>query len=213
MIAAIPSYGTRLIQLLQQQGIRDERVLQAMMTTPRPLFVDEALRARAWENIALPIGAGQTLSQPYMVARMSELLLQELSTAGPILEIGTGSGYQTAILAQLLPQVCTMERIKSLQLRARRQLKQLDLYNVAFKYGDGCLGWPGRAPFAGIIVTAAAAEVPAPLLAQLSDGGCLIIPLGAEQQQLCLIRRYGDNFERQYIENVRFVPLIAGETQ
>ncbi|WP_051202087.1 protein-L-isoaspartate(D-aspartate) O-methyltransferase [Ferrimonas senticii] len=210
--AATAGYSGRLLAQLRDQGIADERVLAAMAAIPRQLFVDGALTLRAWENTALPIGAGQTISQPYIVARMTELLLQDLP-AGPVLELGTGSGYQAAVLASVVPQLCTIERIKSLQILARRRLKQLDLHNISFKYGDGWQGWASKGPFAGIIVTAAATQVPQALLAQLQDGGRLIIPVGDQQQVLQLIVRRGDQFHSQQIEVVRFVPLVAGATE
>ncbi|WP_298442683.1 protein-L-isoaspartate(D-aspartate) O-methyltransferase [uncultured Ferrimonas sp.] len=208
----IHGYSSRLVQQLQQQGIRNPQVLEVMATIPRQQFVDGGLAPRAWENTALPIGAGQTISQPYIVARMTELLLHNLP-AGPVLELGTGSGYQAAVLASLVPQLCTIERIKSLQIVARRRLKQLDLHNIAFKYGDGWQGWPTKAPFAGIIVTAAAAEVPVALLQQLQEGGRLIIPVGEQQQVLRIIERQGEQFVSQDVEAVRFVPLVPGATQ
>nr|WP_261389168.1 protein-L-isoaspartate(D-aspartate) O-methyltransferase [Ferrimonas balearica] len=206
------AYGSRLSQQLQEGGIRDPRVLQAITQTPRQLFVDGGLALRAWENTALPIGQGQTISQPYIVARMTELLLERLGP-GPVLEIGTGSGYQAAILASLVPQLCTVERIKSLQILARRRLKQLDLHNIAFKYGDGWQGWPSKAPFGGILVTAAASEVPPALLAQLADSGRLVIPVGDHYQVLRVIDRVGDEWVSQDVEAVRFVPLVPGETE
>ncbi|GAA4897586.1 protein-L-isoaspartate(D-aspartate) O-methyltransferase [Ferrimonas pelagia] len=205
-------YGSRLVQQLHQGGIRDPRVLEVIGRIPRQLFVEGALGARAWENTALPIGAGQTISQPYIVARMTELLLDGLPT-GPVLELGTGSGYQAAVLASLVPQLCTVERIKSLQILARRRLKQLDLHNIAFKYGDGWQGWPSKAPFAGILVTAAASDVPTALLQQLMDGGRLVIPVGEQEQVLRVIQRSGDRFTSQDVEAVRFVPLVQGATE
>lgn len=205
-------YGARLIQQLQQQGISDPRVLEVMASLPRDHFVDGGLAARAWENTALPIGSGQTISQPYIVARMTELVLQA-KAQGPVLELGTGSGYQAAILASLVPQLCTVERIKSLQISARRRLKQLDLHNIAFKHGDGWQGWPSKAPFAAIIATAAAAQVPQALLGQLMDGGRLIIPVGEDHQVLQVIERHGEQFQQHQLEAVRFVPLVQGATE
>ncbi|TKB55437.1 protein-L-isoaspartate(D-aspartate) O-methyltransferase [Ferrimonas aestuarii] len=206
------AYGQRLAQQLAQSGICDQQVLTAIANTPRQLFVSGALTSRAFENTALPIGQGQTISQPYIVARMTEVLLRDLQS-GPVLEIGTGSGYQSAILAQLLPQLCTVERIKALQIEARRRLKKLDLHNIAFKYGDGWKGWEAKGPFSGIIVTAAAAEIPQDLLLQLADGGRMVIPIGEQEQVLHLITRHGDRFMSEVLESVRFVPLVAGETQ
>ncbi|QIZ75563.1 protein-L-isoaspartate(D-aspartate) O-methyltransferase [Ferrimonas lipolytica] len=212
MTVSTHGYSNRLLQQLQQQGISNAAVLDAIAAIPRQQFVDGGLAPRAWENTALPIGAGQTISQPYIVARMTELLLHNLPQ-GPILEVGTGSGYQAAVLARLVPQLCTIERIKSLQIVARRRLKQLDLHNIAFKYGDGWEGWQSKAPFAGILVTAAAAEVPSALLQQLAEGGRLIIPVGSSQQVLRIIERRDGQFLSHDIEAVRFVPLVAGETE
>lgn len=200
-----------LLDTLQKLGIRNESVLKAVELVPRELFVDEALSHQAYDNAALPIGASQTISQPYIVARMTELLA--LQPSYKVLEIGTGSGYQTAVLAHLVEHVCSVERIKSLQWQAKRRLKQLDLHNVATRHGDGWEGWAARAPFDAIIVTAAASEVPAALLEQLSDGGYLVLPVGEEQQNQILkrIQRKGDRFIQETVEPVRFVPLIQGE--
>lgn len=198
-----------LLNQLRAQGISDERVLEALAHVPREKFVDEAFEQQAWENTALPIGQGQTISQPYMVARMTELL--ELTPESRVLEIGTGSGYQTAILARLVHHVCSVERIKGLQWHARRRLKQLDLHNISTRHGDGWQGWKARAPFDAIIVTAAPPEIPAALLAQLDDGGILVLPVGDEQQFLKRVRRRGDEFIIDTVEAVRFVPLVRGE--
>lgn len=198
-----------LLRQLLSQGIHDERVLQAMANVPRDAFVDEAFAHQAWENMALPIGFGQTISQPYMVARMTEQLLVGNPTRA--LEIGTGSGYQTAILAQLVKHVYTVERIKSLQYQARRRLQRLDLHNVSTRHGDGWAGWPTKAPFDAIIVTAAARIVPDALLNQLSDGGRLIIPVGESRQELLLIEKRGHQTRTEVLETVRFVPLVHGE--
>ncbi|KAB2825697.1 protein-L-isoaspartate(D-aspartate) O-methyltransferase [Aliivibrio finisterrensis] len=198
-----------LVQFLRQQGIQNEQVLAAIRALPRERFVSEALAHQAYQNNALPIGEGQTISQPYIVAKMTELLaLQRDST---VLEIGTGSGYQTAVLAQLLDHVNSIERIKSLQWNAKRLLKQLDIYNVSTKHGDGWQGWASKGPFDAIIVTAAAESIPSDLLWQLKDGGRLVIPIGEETQHLLLILRHGDEFSSETIEEVRFVPLVAGE--
>lgn len=180
-----------LLNQLRAQGIKDERVLEAISRVPREKFVDEAFEHKAWENVALPIGSGQTISQPYMVARMTELLT--LTPASRVLEIGTGSGYQTAILAHLVHHVCSVERIKSLQWHARRRLKQLDLHNISTRHGDGWQGWQARAPFDAIIVTAAPPEIPTALLSQLDEGGILVLPVGDEQQVLKRVRRRGAN--------------------
>ncbi|MDD9176272.1 protein-L-isoaspartate(D-aspartate) O-methyltransferase [Aliivibrio finisterrensis] len=198
-----------LVQFLRQKGIQNELVLAAIRALPRERFVSEALAHQAYQNNALPIGEGQTISQPYIVAKMTELLaLQRDST---VLEIGTGSGYQTAVLAQLLDHVNSVERIKSLQWNAKRLLKQLDIYNVSTKHGDGWQGWASKGPFDAIIVTAAAESIPNDLLWQLKDGGRLVIPIGEETQHLLLILRHGDEFSSETIEEVRFVPLVAGE--
>lgn len=199
-----------LIEQLRVQGVKDNRVLSVLENTPRHLFVDDVLQHKAYENTALPIGQGQTISQPFIVAKMTEVLRQ-VGVVGKILEVGTGSGYQTAILAQLFEHIYTVERIKSLQWQAKRRMHQLDLYNVAMKHGDGWLGWLSKAPFAGIIVTAAAKSVPESLLAQLQDGGALIVPLGEQEQVLTLFVRQGDQFIEHPLAPVKFVPLVAGD--
>lgn len=201
----------RLIQRLSEEGVTNPKVLEVIRRTPRHLFVDEALAHRAYEDTALPIGHNQTISQPYMVAHMSEMLLQD----GPldkVLEIGTGSGYQTAVLAQLVERVFSVERIKSLQDRAKERLVELNLRNVVFRWGDGCEGWPALAPYNGIIVTAVAAEVPQALLDQLAPGGRMVIPVGpsGDVQQLMLIVREDQGFSRTVLGTVRFVPLLNG---
>ena len=200
----------RLIQRLVDEGIVNQHVLEVVRRTPRHLFVDEALAHRAYEDTALPIGNNQTISQPYMVARMSELLLED----GPldkVMEIGTGSGYQTAVLSQLVERIFSVERIKVLQDRAKERLLELNLRNVVFRWGDGWEGWPALAPYNGIIVTAVATDVPQALLDQLAPGGRLVIPVGAgDVQQLMLIVREEHGFARRVIGNVRFVPLLNG---
>jgi protein-L-isoaspartate(D-aspartate) O-methyltransferase len=200
----------RLIQRLYEEGLSNAQVLEVIRRTPRHLFVDEALAHRAYEDTALPIGNNQTISQPYMVARMSELLL----AAGPldkVLEIGTGSGYQTAVLAQLVERVFSVERIQGLQDRAKERLAELNLRNVVFRWGYGWEGWSALAPYNGIIVTAAAAEVPQALLDQLAPEGRLVIPVGAgDVQQLLLITREEHGFSRHVLDSVRFVPLLNG---
>ena len=198
-----------LIKQLLNQGIRDERVLAAVANVPRDAFVDEAFAHQAWENMALPIGFGQTISQPYMVARMTEQLL--VAKPATVLEIGTGSGYQTAVLAQLVSHVYTVERIKTLQYQAKRRLQRLDLHNVSTRHGDGWAGWPTKAPFDAIIVTAAARMVPDALIHQLRDGGRLIIPVGESRQELLLIEKSGTRIRTEVLEAVRFVPLVHGE--
>ncbi|QYJ85156.1 protein-L-isoaspartate(D-aspartate) O-methyltransferase [Shewanella mesophila] len=198
-----------LARSLQGSGIANVDVLSAVAKTPRELFLDAALGHKAYENTALPIGQGQTISQPYIVARMTELLLE--SKPRKVLEIGTGSGYQAAILAQLVDQLCTVERIKSLQIQARQRLKRLDLHNVSFKYGDGWQGWANKGPFDAIMVTAAASSLPQALLEQLAPNGVLIIPVGEEVQQLLRVTRSDSGYLTDTIEMVKFVPLVNGE--
>ncbi|MBT3645024.1 MAG: protein-L-isoaspartate(D-aspartate) O-methyltransferase [Pseudomonadales bacterium] len=201
----------RLSDRLREQGIVNEGVLQVMASTPRHLFVDEALAHRAYEDTALPIGNSQTISQPYIVARMTELLLQNVPPTS-VLEVGTGSGYQTAILAQLVDQVFTVERISALLDRALGRFRQLGLHQIKSKYDDGHLGWAEKGPFDAIIVTASPREVPAALLAQLQVGGQLIIPIGdPETQTLTRVKRGEDGFETTLVEPVRFVPLLGGK--
>ncbi|PTB90959.1 protein-L-isoaspartate O-methyltransferase, partial [Marinobacter sp. Z-F4-2] len=177
----------RLVQRLREAGIESDRVLEIMGEVPRHIFLDEALSHRAYEDTSLPIGYGQTLSQPYIVARMTELMLAH----GParVLELGTGSGYQTSVLSRLFSEIYSVERIKALQDRARDRLRQLNARNVFLKHADGGMGWPERGPFDGIIVTAAPIEVPGELLAQLADGGILIAPVGEENQVLVEVTR------------------------
>ncbi|MGB0466160.1 MAG: protein-L-isoaspartate(D-aspartate) O-methyltransferase [Pontibacterium sp.] len=200
----------RLINRLREQGISDESVLDVLRETPRHIFIDEALSHRAYEDTALPIGYNQTISQPYIVAHMTELLLAD----GPrqrVLEVGTGSGYQTAILAQLVGQVFSVERIRPLQEKARKRLQLLKLRNVQLLHTDGGMGWPSKAPFDGILVTAAPEEVPEELLNQLAVGGCLVIPVGGISQQLKVIKKVTeDNIMTEVVEGVRFVPLLSG---
>ncbi|KGY08304.1 protein-L-isoaspartate(D-aspartate) O-methyltransferase [Vibrio sp. MarTm2] len=199
----------RLIDFLVASGIHNSDVLEAIRRLPREQFVSQAMMHQAYDNNALPIGQGQTISQPYIVAKMTEIL--ELSRKSKVLEVGTGSGYQTAVLAQLVDHVFSVERIKSLQWEAKRRLKQLDIYNVSTKHGDGWQGWAAKAPFDAIIVTAAAESVPEALLTQLSEGGILVIPVGTDEQQLLKITRCADSFTSEVIEVVRFVPLVAGD--
>lgn len=198
----------RLVQRLKESGITSDRVLEVMGQIPRHIFLDEALSHRAYEDTSLPIGYNQTLSQPYIVARMTELLLRH--EPARVLELGTGSGYQTAVLSQLFGQIYSVERIKPLQDRARDRLRQINIRNVMLKHADGGMGWPERGPFDGIIVTAAPMEVPTELLDQLADGGVLVAPVGEEQQVLVEVIRNGDQFERRELEPVRFVPLLGG---
>ena len=201
----------RLVQRLADQGIQSFKVLDSIRTTPRHLFLDEALAHRAYEDTALPIGHNQTLSQPYIVARMTEALLQS-GTLNKVLEIGTGSGYQTAILATLAEQVFSVERIRPLQEKARQRLRRLSMHNVRLRLDDGGLGWPQEGPFDGIIVTAAPHKIPEELLEQLSpNGGRLVIPVGpGGHQTLVLMIRQGDDYSQQTLEAVRFVPLLSG---
>jgi len=198
-----------LVEQLKRQGISNAEVLNAIALTPRHFFVEEAFAHSAWENNALPIGQSQTISQPYIVAKMTELLLDNAPKV--VLELGTGSGYQTAILAQLVDKVCSVERIKALQYKAKRRLKLLDLHNVVTKHGDGWQGWQAKGPYDAILVTAAASEVPQALLNQLNDGGRLVIPVGENVQVLRVITREGEQFVSRDVEPVRFVPLINGE--
>ena len=202
-----PMYN--LLEQLRKLGIADESLLHAIETVPRERFVDEAFQHKAYENTALPIGLGQTISQPYTVARMTELL--RLTPTSRVLEIGTGSGYQTAILAHLVEHVFSVERIKGLQWQAKRRLKQLDLHNVSTRHGDGWEGWPSRGPFDAIIVTAAPPEIPQELLTQLAEGGVMVLPVGEQNQTLQRIQRRGNDFTIENIEAVRFVPLVKGE--
>ena len=200
----------RLVQRLRDQGIKNLTVLDRIRNLPRHIFVDEALASRAYEDTALPIGFGQTISQPYIVARMTEALLE----GGPlqrVLEVGTGCGYQTAVLAPLVAQIYSIERIEGLQKRARARLKELDVRNVRFKVGDGSIGWRSQAPFDGILVAAAPLIVPEVLINQLVIGGRLIVPAGPEgKQQLLRIVRQAEGVERTGLGAVSFVPLVGG---
>ncbi|MCE0494203.1 protein-L-isoaspartate(D-aspartate) O-methyltransferase [Vibrio salinus] len=202
-------HAEKLIELLKENGVDDQSVLDAIYTLPREHFVSQAMLHQAYDNNALPIGHGQTISQPYIVARMTQLL--NLRHSSRVLEIGTGSGYQTAVLAQLVEHVYSIERIKILQWEAKRRLRQLDIYNFSLKHGDGWQGWAAKAPFDAIIVTAAASKVPQALLEQLTDGGRLVIPVGEDNQQLLCVKRVGDAFETQTVEAVKFVPLVSGD--
>lgn len=205
----------RLVQRLLEQGVARRDVLDLIACTPRHLFLDEALSHRAYEDTSLPIGYGQTLSQPYIVARMTELLMNSASRLNKVLEVGTGSGYQTSILAQIAQKVWTVERIRPLQEKARQRLTQLKLYNIQYKHADGGFGWPQYGPFDAILSAAAPASIPAELLAQLGPDGVLVIPVGIGQQELVLVKREGDKqqFKKQVIEPVRFVPLLPGVTK
>jgi protein-L-isoaspartate(D-aspartate) O-methyltransferase len=201
----------RLVRQLEEAGIRDRRVLEVIRQTPRHLFVDEAMSSRAYENTALPIGFGQTISQPYVVARMTEAVLE----GGPrrkVLEVGTGSGYQAAVLAQLVSRVHSVERILGLQRRAREVLSSLRIRNVSLKHSDGAWGWPEQGPFDAILLTAAPRDVPEALLEQLALGGVLVAPIGegGGVQQLVRITRNPHAFEQRLIEAVSFVPMLPG---
>jgi protein-L-isoaspartate(D-aspartate) O-methyltransferase len=201
----------RLVQRLREQGIVNLAVLDRIRNLPRHIFVDEALASRAYEDTALPIGFGQTISQPYIVARMSEALLE----GGPlakVLEIGTGCGYQTAVLAPLVARIFTIERIEALQKRARARCTELQIRNVRFRHGDGTLGWRTQGPFDGILVAAAPLKIPDALIAQLAIGGRLIVPVGpeGEQQLVRITRREQGIIDRRVLGSVSFVPLLGG---
>jgi protein-L-isoaspartate(D-aspartate) O-methyltransferase len=200
----------RLVERLRAHGIRSEAVLSRIRNVPRHLFVDEALASRAYEDTALPIGHGQTISQPYVVARMTEALLDGFQGEN-VLEIGTGCGYQTAVLAPLVKKIYSVERIPELLRKTRQRLRDLDIYNVQFRPGDGWEGWPKYAPYDGIIVAAAAPVVPKKLLEQLASGGRLVMPVGAPgYQELTVVTRHRDHFEQKAIGGVSFVPLVKG---
>ena len=200
----------RLIDRLRQQGINNEDVLGAILDTPRHLFIDEALAHRAYEDTALPIGHNQTSSQPFIVALMTGLILENANPVKKVLEIGTGCGYQTAVLSQLVDWVFSVERIPALQKEAAERLRQLGYHNVSFLDGDGFLGWESNQPFDGIIVTAAPTEIPPALLEQLAEGGRLVIPVGDEIQQLRVVTRTPSGYEETRHEAVRFVPMLKG---
>jgi protein-L-isoaspartate(D-aspartate) O-methyltransferase len=207
-----PEYARELmIQRLQRQGIKNPLVLTAMQQVPRHLFIDEAFGSHAYSDYAMPIGQGQTISQPYIVAYMTELLLQQ-GKRDKVLEIGTGCGYQTAILAQLFKQVYSIERIGSLSNKAELRLAQLGIENTCCRYGDGYAGWVENAPYPAILVTAAPEEIPIALLDQLAIGGFLIIPVGKEKssQQLLKIVRTRSHYEQHILDEVSFVPLRGG---
>jgi protein-L-isoaspartate(D-aspartate) O-methyltransferase len=200
----------RLVQRLQEQGIADQRVLDRIRSVPRHLFMDEALASRAYEDTALPIGFGQTISQPFVVAKMTEALLAA-GAAPKVLEIGTGCGYQTAVLSPLVAEIYTIERIAPLLGRARRTLRELRIRNVNFRHDDGNIGWPARAPFDGILLTAAPHTVPQALFDQLKPGGCLIAPVGAEgRQELFRYTKGEGRIDRISLGAVSFVPLVSG---
>ncbi len=200
----------RLIHRLRKNGISNGRVLQVIRNTPRHIFIDEALASRAYEDIALPIGHGQTISQPYIVARMTELLL-DMFSLDRVLEIGTGSGYQTAILAQLVRRVYSVERIAALQKQARARFRELGLRNIRLCHGDGGIGLPGYGPFDAILVTAAAEGIPRVLVEQLKLEGRMLLPIGSGSEQVLVrITRTIDGYEKEILQQVNFVPLLAG---
>lgn len=202
---------SRLVDRLREQGIGNEKILSIISATPRHAFLDEALAHRAYEEISLPIGFGQTLSQPYVVARMTEALFAQ-GGVQKVLEIGTGSGYQTAVLAQLAGSVYTLERILPLQARAQRRLAALGYTNIHYKHEDGRLGWAAEAPFDAVLVTAAAATVPEELLAQLGEGGSMLAPVGdGNHQELRLFQRRAGQVLCKSLGPVKFVPLLDGK--
>lgn len=193
------------------QGINSMQVLDIIRSTPRHIFLDEALSHRAYEDVALPIGFGQTISQPYIVAKMTEALVSSGSMQR-VLEIGTGCGYQTAVLAKLCKSVYTVERIRPLMEKAKKNLRLLSLRNIEFKHDDGCFGWQEKGPYDAIITTAAPQSIPHELVEQLADGGRLVIPVGGDDtQQLTLVTRKGNDYSTQILEEVRFVPLLVGQ--
>nr|WP_028293733.1 protein-L-isoaspartate(D-aspartate) O-methyltransferase [Oceanobacter kriegii] len=201
----------RLVQRLRDAGIKNEQVLAVMASIPRHLFVDEALSHRAYEDTPLPIGHGQTISQPYTVARMTEILLGEQPRLGRVLEVGTGCGYQSAVLSQFVDQVYSVERIEPLYAKARNRLYDLKYRNVSCSLSDGSWGLPEKGPFEGILVAAAPEQVPQALKEQLADGGRLVMPVGGrKQQRLVLITRHGDNFVTKELEDAWFVPFLSG---
>jgi protein-L-isoaspartate(D-aspartate) O-methyltransferase len=200
----------RLIERLRAEHIRDEVVLAAMNAVPRHIFVDEALASRAYDDVSLPLGFGQTISQPYIVARMTEIL-RNGGQLNRVLEIGTGCGYQAAVLAQVAQKVYSVERVQPLYERAAKHLKELRVSNVVLRYADGGMGLPEAAPFDGIIMAAAATHVPPALLEQLAVGGRMVLPLGAQEQCLCLIERDAQGYRETRLEAVKFVPLLMGK--
>jgi protein-L-isoaspartate(D-aspartate) O-methyltransferase len=200
----------RLIERLRTEGIQDEMVLAAMNAVPRHVFVDEALASRAYDDVSLPLGFGQTISQPYIVARMIEIL-RNGKQLNRVLEIGTGCGYQAAVLAEVAKEVYSVERVQPLFERATGYLKELQVRNVTLRYADGNMGLPEVAPFDGIIMAAAATHVPRALLEQLAVGGRMVLPLGAQEQHLHLIERDEQGYRETRLEGVKFVPLLMGK--
>lgn len=203
----------RMIDRLAEQGITNKNILEVMCNTPRHIFVDEALASRAYEDVALPIGYNQTISQPYIVARMTELLIKSPQRQlKKVLEIGTGCGYQTAVLAQLVDHVYSVERILPLQRKAKNYLWELKLKNISYKYDDGSSGWVDYAPFDGILVSAAPAQIPEALLQQLAIGGVLVIPVGIGRQVLQRVTRVAeDSYDFEQLDSVIFVPFLSGK--
>ena len=199
----------RMLSRLRERGIKDEVTLSAIGAIPRHIFVDEALSIRAYEDVSLPIGFGQTISQPYIVARMTEIL-RNGKQLNKVLEVGTGCGYQTAVLSKVAREVLSLERIRPLVMKARANLRTLKCSNVKLDHADGSKGLEAYAPFDGIIVTAAGSHVPEGLLSQLADGGRMVIPIGTDTQSLYLIERVGNEFKETKLEMVRFVPLLGG---
>jgi protein-L-isoaspartate(D-aspartate) O-methyltransferase len=199
----------RMVSRLREQGIKDEVVLGAMNAIPRHIFVDEALSIRAYEDVSLPIGYGQTISQPYIVARMTEIL-RSGNPLGRVLEIGTGCGYQTAVLSRMAQEIYSVERISPLLMKARGNLRELRTRNVKVKHADGHYGLPDLAPFDGIMVTAGATHIPNELLQQLAVGGRMVIPVGTQEQTLVLVERLPEEFRQTKLEAVKFVPLLGG---
>jgi len=200
----------RMVQRLGDQGISNLRVLEAMLNTPRHLFMEEALAHRAYEDVALPIAFNQTISQPYIVARMTEVLLAGLPDKATVLEIGTGCGYQTAVLARLVQHVYSIERIAPLLEKTQARLRELKIGNLSLKCADGSYGWSQSAPFDGIIITAAAPAVPEALFKQLGEGGVLVVPEGEREQMLRVYRKQEGRVTSENLEPVRFVPLLPG---
>lgn len=200
----------RMIDRLRERGIRNEAVLSAMAAVPRHIFVEEALASRAYEDTALPLGMGQTISQPYVVARMIEVLLAGRDGLGKTLEIGAGCGYQAAVLAQLTTEVYAVERIGPLLEKAKNNMRQMQQFNVRLKHADGHFGLPEAAPFDSIIVAAAPPRIPPSLLQQLAPGGRLILPVGANEQYLSLVEHTPQGFVETRLDAVRFVPLLSG---
>lgn len=199
----------RMLTRLREQGIKDEATLSAMGEVPRHIFVDEALSIRAYEDVSLPIGFGQTISQPYIVARMTEIL-RNGKHLDKVLEVGTGCGYQTAVLSHVAKEVLSIERIRPLVMKARANLRALKCNNVKLDHADGSDGLTAYAPFDGIIVTAAASHLPQALLSQLAEGGRMVIPIGTDAQTLYVIERIADEFKQTKLEAVKFVPLLGG---